>query len=136
MDADGGHPVNLTRNDAYDSAPAWSPDGRRIAFESDREGGVSHLFVMNADGSGVEQLTDSPAPWVYSPAWSPDGSSIACVSGGGDLWGIHSLELGSGALVLISRGGQKGTRPSWSPDGPGSPTPWRTRPTTSTTCGS
>ena len=60
MDADGGHPVNLTRHDAYDSAPAWSPDGRRIAFESKRAG-TDHIFVMNADGSGVEQLTSEPA---------------------------------------------------------------------------
>ena len=119
MDADGGNPVNLTRHEAYDSAPAWSPDGRRIAFESERDGGVPHIFVMNADGSSVEQLTREPrAPFAASPAWSPDGSSIACVSGeGADLWGIHSLDLGSGALHLISQAGLEGTRPSWSPDG-------------------
>ena len=119
MDADGGHPVNLTRHNAVDSAPAWSPDGRRIAFESRRDGGMDHIFVMNADGSGVEQLTHEPqAPWAFSPAWSPDGSSIACVSAQDiDLWGIHSLELGSRALHLISLAGLRGTRPSWSPDG-------------------
>ena len=119
MDADGGHPVNLTRHDAFDSSPAWSPDGRRIAFESNRDGGMDHIFVMNADGSGVEQLThEFQAPWAFSPSWSPDGSSIACVSAQDiDLWGIHSLELGSRALHLISLAGLRGTRPSWSPDG-------------------
>ena len=118
MDADGGNPANLTRHDAYDSSPAWSPDGRRLAFESERDGGMSHIFVMNADGSGVEQLTHEPqAPFAVSPAWSPDGSSIACVSAQGTDWGIHSLELGSGALHLISQAGLRGTRPSWSPDG-------------------
>ena len=118
MDADGGNPVNLTRHDAFDSAPAWSPDGRRIAFESERDGGVPHIFVMNADGSGVEQLTHEPqAPWAGQAAWSPDGSSIACLSAQGTDWGIHSLDLGSGALHLISQAGLRGTRPSWSPDG-------------------
>ena len=118
MDPDGGHPVNLTRHPAFDSSPAWSPDGRRIAFESERDGGESHIFVMNADGSGVEQLTFGPrTPWAVQPAWSPDGSSIACVSGMGTAWGIHSIDLDSGDLRLLSEGGLRGTRPAWSPDG-------------------
>ena len=139
MDADGGNPVNLTRHDAYDSAPAWSPDGRRIAFESERDGGVPHIFVMNADGSGVEQLTQEPrAPFAVSPAWSPDGSSIACVSGeGADVWGIHSprpRQRGPASHLAGRPGGD-------APDVVagrriGSPTPRRTRPATSATCGS
>lgn len=51
--------------------PAWSPDGRRIAFSSD-----SDIYVMNADGSEVRQLTDHEAV-DRTPAWSPDGSRIA-----------------------------------------------------------
>ena len=118
MDSGGGDPVNLTRHHAFDSSPAWSPDGRRIAFESERDGGDSHIFVMNADGSGVEQLTFGPGtPWAVQPAWSPDGSSIACVSGIGTAWGIHSIDLASGDLRLLPKGGLRGTRPSWSPDG-------------------
>ena len=118
MDADGGDPVNLTRHDAFDTSPAWSPDGRRIAFVSERDGGQPHIFVMNADGSGLEQLTYEPlAPWAGSPAWSPDGASIACVSAMGTDWGVHYIELGSGALHLISQAGLGGTRPTWSPDG-------------------
>ena len=118
MDSDGGDPVNLTRHHAFDSSPAWSPDGRRIAFESERDGGDYHIFVMNADGSGVEQLTFGPGtPWARQPAWSPDGSSIACVSGMGTDWGIHSIDLDSGELRLLPEGGLRGTNPSWSPDG-------------------
>ena len=118
MDSDGGDPVNLTRHHAFDSSPAWSPDGRRIAFESVRDGGDYHIFVMNADGSGVEQLTFGPGtPWAVQPAWSPDGSSIACVSGMGTDWGIHSIDLASGELRLLSEEGLRGASPSWSPDG-------------------
>ena len=118
MDAAGGGPVNLTRHASLDRSPTWSPDGRRIAFESDRAGGSPHIFAMNADGSGVEQLTyEAQAPWAVLPAWSPDGSSIACVSGQGTEVGIFSLDPASGALRLISKEGLLATSPSWSPDG-------------------
>ena len=97
--------------------PAWSPDGRRIAFVSNRNGGghLGHLFVMDADGGGVEQLTDEPqASWAFWPAWSPDGSSIACLSSQGGVEGIYVLEVASGVMRLLS---PQGGESSWSPDG-------------------
>ena len=118
MDADGGNPVNLTRDTAMDRSPAWSPDGRRIAFERGGGGGGAQIFVMNADGSGVERLTHEPqASWALSPAWSPDGSSIACFAGQGADDGIFILDLASGGMRLISPEGQWAGQPSWSPDG-------------------
>ena len=116
MDADGGNPVNLTRDDAYDSAPAWSPDGRRIAFErsSSGGGGGPQIYVMNADGSGVERLTEEPlASWGRSPAWSPDGASIAY--DGED--GISIMDPAGGGTERLSPEGQYVGQPSWSPDG-------------------
>jgi Tol biopolymer transport system component len=68
---------------SYDSAPAWSPDGRQIAFESDLDGD-REIFVMNADGTGVRQLTHN-ALWDEGPAWSPDGTKLAFSSGADDL---------------------------------------------------
>jgi Tol biopolymer transport system component len=68
---------------SYDSAPAWSPDGRQIAFESDLDGD-REIFVMNADGTGVRQLTHN-ALWDEGPAWSPDGRQFAFSSGADDL---------------------------------------------------
>ncbi len=89
MNADGTGLTPLTSSAAEDEAPAWSPDGARIAFISDRDGGYSELFVMNVadalqgtDGSSVTQLTCSGA-LALSPAWSPDGTRIVFASQAG-----------------------------------------------------
>lgn len=56
---------------ASNSGPAWSPDGRHIAFTSDRDGN-NEIYVIGADGSGRTRLTRNQASDVF-PAWSPDG---------------------------------------------------------------
>jgi TolB protein len=75
MNDDGSEQRNLSRHPAHDSDPAWSPDGRKIAFISRRDGRLE-IYVVNADGSGLRRLTHSPRG-EYSPAWSPDGREIA-----------------------------------------------------------
>ena len=69
MNADGSGRRNLTRDPAGDSTFAWSPDGRKIAFATTRDGNFE-VYVMNADGSGQQNLTRNPAP-DRSPTWSP-----------------------------------------------------------------
>jgi Tol biopolymer transport system component len=69
MNADGTGVTQLTHDPAIEGRPAWSPDGTRIAFASDKDGD-SEIYVMNDDGSGLIQLTDNSAfdGW---PAWAP-----------------------------------------------------------------
>jgi TolB protein len=69
-------PLNLTNSKFDERNPAWSPDGKQIAFISERERG-SQIFVMNADGSDVRNLTNDPKRFDSHPAWSPDGRRIA-----------------------------------------------------------
>ncbi len=90
---------------------AWSPDGRRIAFDSERDGN-SEIYVVNSDGGGLRRLTRNAGPDL-APAWSPDGRRIAFAGSRG----IHVMNAdGSGQRNLM----RKPTRdfaPTWSPDG-------------------
>jgi TolB protein len=80
MNRDGTGPVNLTNSPSFDGYPAWSPDGSKIAFASNRAGqtrGNFHIYIMNADGSDlVRVLENGPAVEDARPQWSPDGSRI------------------------------------------------------------
>ena len=81
MNRDGSDPANLTNHPAYDGWPSWSPDGRHIAFASDREDeGVWHIYVINNDGSNVRRVTppDREDGYFTKPVWSPDGTQILC----------------------------------------------------------
>jgi Tol biopolymer transport system component len=115
----GRNPVNLTADSLEaDTAPAYSPDGERIAFRSDRDGGG--IFVMGSTGESVKRLTD----FGYDPAWSPDGTQIVF----SDHLGQDPYSRpGDGHLYVVPSGGMGEIRqltrehdavqPRWSPGG-------------------
>ena len=76
MDADGGNLQNLTLSAGSDFSPAWSPDGKRIAYASDRDERWNYeIYVMDADGGNLQNLTHEPLE-DKDPSWSPDGKQI------------------------------------------------------------
>ncbi len=75
----GSNPRQMTQGRHHDSSPTFSPDGSLVAFESDRAGEATQLFVMPVDGGEPRQLTDFPIG-VSDAVWSPDGRFIAVTS--------------------------------------------------------
>jgi Tol biopolymer transport system component len=117
LEANGqGKPRLLFRN-AY--TPAWSPDGKKLAFSAGLPKGKWALHIANADGSGDVQLT-GPDLMAGSPAWSPDGKLIAydAFVDPGRKQQIFVMKAdGSGARQLTADNRWSCGHPSWSPDG-------------------
>jgi len=120
----GGEARALTSGVAWDMQPRYSPDGKRIAFTSDRSGG-DNVWVMDRDGSHPAQVTKEEFRLTNSPAWAPDGDFLAARK---HFTGTRSL--GSGEIWLYHRSGGEGTQmvkrpneqkdlgePAFSPDG-------------------
>lgn len=111
MNANGTSPVPLTTDAASDEWPTWSPDGRQIAFASDRRNANWDIYVMNADGSGQTRVTANPMQETH-PAWSADGLRIAFASehiiGAMDPDGSYQRQL--------THSPTEDRYPAWSPD--------------------
>jgi TolB protein len=76
LDHEGRDVANVSDHEGVDGWPAWSPDGQRLVFASERAGS-SDLWIVDADGSNLEQLTRDPDRDERQPWWSPDGTRIA-----------------------------------------------------------
>ena len=109
MAADGTGVARITHNDANQSGPSWSPDGTRIAYNSDAAGNYD-IYSMNVDGSSIVQHTVDPADDTL-PSWSPDGQQIAFVSGGR----ICIVGVDGGGVLPVTD--TAGSFPAWSPIG-------------------
>jgi len=124
---DGGQAEALTADIAWNFQPRYSPDGNSIAFVSDR-GGAENIWIMDADGGNLTQVTDEKEHLLHNPAWSADGNYIAARKGyvsqrsipAGAIWMYH--RSGGGGVELVERlhGAQSQkniAEPFFSPDG-------------------
>lgn len=125
MHVDGNGLTNLTNNPARDVDPVWAPDGKRIAFESDRNG-FMQIYVMNADGSNVIQLTNDKADHIMSlnnnrslaAPWSPDGNQLAILQkADAEKWMLYALDINNGTKTSLVNELGIYSHATWSPDG-------------------
>jgi Tol biopolymer transport system component len=115
MNPDGTDVRRITNSPGWDVYPAWSPDGERIAFTSNRNSNWD-IYVMDADGTDPVRLTDNSGE-DFLPAWSPDGKQIAFVSDRTGNIEIFVMDTdGSGVRQLTHQEGSN-SDPAWSPDG-------------------
>jgi len=118
MNPDGTGLVNLI-TDAPGSLytlPAWAPDGTRIAFvRNDAPTDVDGVYVMNADGSGVLELTHDHQASAGRPAWSPDGTKIAFASARDGNWEIYVMNADGSGVTRLTDNPASDEWPSWSP---------------------
>jgi TolB protein len=106
--------TRLTSGSAIDTAPCYSPDGRQICFESDRDG-QPQIYVMSASGGSAQRI--SFGKWIYSaPVWSPRGDVIACIT---QVEGKFTIGLmgkdGSNERILTQR--FRNESPTFAPNG-------------------
>jgi Tol biopolymer transport system component/imidazolonepropionase-like amidohydrolase len=121
---EGGEARSLTSGFAWDMQPRYSPDGRFVAFTSDRAGG-DNVWVMNRDGSDPQQVSKESYRLLNSPAWTPDSEFIGARKhftstrslGAGEIWLYH--RTGGDGLQMTERPDQQKDvgEPAFSPDG-------------------
>src|SRR4051812_35344742 len=108
MPIGGGTPTRIAEGLAYEQQPRFSPDGRRIAFTSDRGGG-DNIWIMNSDGSDKRQLTREDFRLLNQATWSPDARFIVAKKhfttgrslGTGEVWLYHVS--GGGGVPLVKK---------------------------------
>jgi len=126
MPVSGGTPTRIAKGLAWEVQPRFSPDGKRIAFTSDRGGG-DNIWIMNRDGSDKKQVTKEKFRLLNQPSWSPDGRYIVAKKhfttgrslGTGEIWLYHVS--GGGGVALVKKPNKQHQKelgePIYAPDG-------------------
>ena len=109
-------PSSFIASTRRDTQAHYSPDGKRIVFESNRSGN-EEIWMCGADGSHPVQLTYFGNAWAGSPKWSPDGANIAFDSNAAGTWDVYIVSAGGGKPKRMTSDGADYSWPSWSRDG-------------------
>ena len=112
VNMNGGDATPLTQDFAWNIHPSISPDGKHIAFISDKDG-LSNVWVMDIDGSNLRQVTKEKSNLIHSPKWSPDGEYLVVTKGimssrsipAGEIWMYH--KSGGDGLQIKARNSGK-----------------------------
>jgi TolB protein len=100
LNADGSGPLQLTNDKRENGSPAWSPDGKQLAYYSKQVDGSYQIMVANADGTNARKLTN--AGNNFSPTWAPDGNHIAFASTRGGRLDIYVMDKTGGNVQPLT----------------------------------
>jgi Tol biopolymer transport system component len=110
-----GDVTQLTSEGAFTRYGKWSPDGSKIAFNSDRGGG-HNVYLMNPDGSAVQQVTNDPGN-EFEPTWSPDGTRLAFLSDRTGTSQLYVVDVATGIERQVTFDPGTHNSPRWAPNG-------------------
>ena len=113
--SDGSNKQPLTAGEGFDSCPAFSPDGKYLAFSSSRTGNFE-IFIMSLDGKELRQITDHPGLDTH-PAWSPDGRKLVYTSLVEGNYDIYLATLDGAPPRRLTTHVERDDYPQWHPSG-------------------
>jgi len=117
INSDGTENQNIISHKAFDESPRWSPDGKKIAFVSTRDGN-QEIYLADADGKAesIQRMT-SEMNFDNNPSWSPDSQQIAFASNRHGDFEIHAMRVDGSDVRRLTNHAALDYWPVWSPDG-------------------